>query len=123
MLKRWIQFIKKYLSFSKEFVHPVINEQLDRAIEDKLRKRRVSQIEETEKYTEILNSYLKTYFSKTYNNTDEMAVAYGLINKQWEELCRNVNGTNKLINIKKGAFKERVKLTIQKINETKAEKK
>ena len=123
MLKRFIQFIKRNISFSKEFTHPVINEQLDHAIEDKLRKRRVSQIEETEKYTDILNSYLKTYFSKTYNNSDEMGVAYGLINKQWEELCRDVNSKNKLINIKKGAFKERVKLTIQKINETKAEKK
>lgn len=123
MLKRCIQFIKRNISFSKKFVHPVVDEQLDHAINDKLNKRRILQIEETEKYGDILNTYLKTYFAKEYNNSDEMGVAYGIINKQWEDLCREVNGKNKLINIKKDAFKNRVKLTIQKINETKAQKK
>jgi len=116
MKKLWKSFIKL---FSFKFVHPVVNEELAHAINDKLDKRRKSQEDETEKYNDVLNSYLRTYFSTTYQNNQEMSIAFDLTNKKWKELCRDVNGKNKLINIKKEAFQNRVKLTFNQLNENK----
>ena len=117
MLKRWKQFVK-YFSFGK-FVHPVVNEELAHAINDKLDKRRKDQEDETEKYNTVLNGYLRTYFSTTYQDNQEMSIAFDLTNKKWKELCKDVNRKNKLINIKKEAFQNRVKLTINQLNENK----
>lgn len=111
------QFIKRMFSF--KFVHPIIDEQIDHAINDKLKKRRLEQEDETVKYNDKLNSYLRTYFSKDYATPQEMAMAFALVNKQWQELCRSVNSKNKLINLNKNSFKDRVKLTLIEINKKK----
>lgn len=114
-MKKIKQFFKSL--FSAKFIHPIVDEELDHAIHDKLRKRRQDQISETEKYNDILNTFLKTYFSKHYNNPQEMGIAFGIANKKWQKLCRDVNSTNKLINLKKESFTERVKLTINQIKQ------
>lgn len=116
MKKLWIWF--KSL-FSLHFVHPSANEELAHAINDKLDKRRREQEEQSEKYNDILNGYLRTYFSTTYKDNNEMSIAFDLTNKKWKELCKQVNKSNKLINIKKDAFADRVKLTLNELHKSK----
>lgn len=105
--------------FSWKFVHPAVNEELAHAINDKLDKRRKEQEEQQEKYNDILNGYLRTYFSTAYVDNKEMSIAFDLTNKKWKELCKQVNKSNKLINIKKEAFTERVKLTLAELHKSK----
>ena len=116
-----ILLIKKLLKklFSYKFIHPIVNERLSNAIDDKRNSRIKLQNEEIKKYNDILNGYLKTYFSKTYNSADDMSFTYKLINKEWKQLCVKVNSTNKLINLNKTSFEKQVKSVINKVNETK----
>ncbi len=116
MKKLWIWF-KSLFSF--KFVHPVIDEPLQTAITDKLDARRKEQEAQTDKYNEILSSYLRTYFSTPYANNEEMSIAFDLTNQKWKQLCKDVNRTNRLINIKKEAFQNRVKMTIEQLKQNK----
>lgn len=116
-MKIW-KWFKSLFSFGK-FVHPVVNEELSNLITDELGKRRTKQVEETEKHNEVLNGYLRTYFSTHYNDTTEMALAFELSNKKWKRYCRDVNATSKLINVSKEAFSNRVKMTINQLKENK----
>jgi hypothetical protein len=120
MWKKLKTFIGRFISFGK-FVHPSVDEELKHAINDKLDKRRKEQDDEREKYNEVLNSYLRTYFSTPYLNNNEMSLAFDLTNKKWKELCKSVNRKNKLINIHKEAFSNRVKLTIEQLKKNKNE--
>ncbi|MES2592397.1 MAG: hypothetical protein V4608_10960 [Bacteroidota bacterium] len=115
-----IQKIKKFLKtiFSARFTHPVVNEKLSTAIDDKLKKRVKEQGVEIDKNTLLLNSYLRTYFSKQYETPELMRHAFDVTNKEWQKHCRNINSTSKLINLDKEAFKKRVQLTIKTFNET-----
>lgn len=103
--------------FSKRFIHPIIDTQLSTAIDDKINRRKSEQQIQSDKYNDILNSYLRTYFSKTYDSQLDMMVAFKSVNKKWKTLCRDVNSTNPLINLKKDAFQNQVKLVVNKVNE------
>jgi hypothetical protein len=117
--------IKRFLKsvFSKQFIHPIIDQKLDMAIDDKLKRRAIEQEKLTDKYTQILNNYLKTYFSKTYATNSDMELAFTTTNREWKKLCREVNSKEKLINLKKEAFENQVKLVINQIKINKNEAK
>lgn len=119
-MKKIIDFFKKNVSFNWRFVHPVIDTELDHAIDDKLKARRMKQAEEIEKHNDILNGYLRTYFSKRYADNQEMAIAFDLTNKKWKSYCKNINKSNKLVNLRNTMFEERVRLTINKLTEMKS---
>lgn len=118
LFRRFIQRIS--------FVHPTFDSELSTVIDSKIKRVQSKQEDLAEKYNKILNNYLKTYFTKKYNSQTEMAIAYQAANKEWKKLCREVNSTEKLINIDKGAFERQVKLVVAKtkeLNEAKTEKK
>lgn len=124
MWKKFRSFLRRL--FSKGFIHPALNEKLNTVIEDKINRVQKDQQVLIDKYSEFLNSYLRTYFSKQYDSQTQMAVAFNATNKEWQKLCRQVNSTEKLINIDKEAFKRQVKLVVTKtkeLNEAKTEKK
>lgn len=118
-----IRKIKDWLkkTFSAKFVHPIVIQKLDTALDDKIKRRAKDQDKEIEKQDEILAQYLKSYFGKQYKDQAEMSFAFGVVNKQWEKHCRNVNGTSRLIRLNKNAFKSKVKLVINNINEKKTQ--
>jgi hypothetical protein len=120
MYNKLKRFLGRFISFGK-FVHPAVNEELKHAINDHLDKRRKEQEDEKEKFNEILNSYLRTYFSTPYLDNKEMSIAFELTNKKWKELCKSVNRKNKLINLQKESFSNRVKLTIEQLKKNKNE--
>lgn len=114
------KLLKSFLNlFSTKFIHPAVNEELAHAIHDKLNRRRKQQEEESQRYNDILNGYLRTYFSTSYADSKEMSIAFDLTNKKWKDLCKRVNRSNKLINIKKDAFSDRVKLTLDELYKSK----
>ena len=109
-------FLKKHISFSKDFIHPVINENLSDAIDDKLTKRKVAQGIAIDIHTQTLNNYLHTYFSKLQGLTPQQAIlAYDIANRNWRKYVRNINSTNKLINLNKDAFEIQVKKVLEKM--------
>lgn len=121
----WKKLKELFLKFIQRnnFVHPVLDETVNSAIDGKIKRTQKIQQELSDKYNTILNNYLLTYFSRKYANQSEMAIAFKATNKEWESLCRKVNSTEKLINLKKEAFKNNVKLVIEKTkinNEKKA---
>jgi len=115
MIKNIRRIFKKWFSF--KFKHPAVDETLNTAINDKIASRVKLQEAETKIHTDTLNSYLKTYFSKQYESPEMMKLAFDTTNKKWLNLVREVNGTSKLINLKKDAFKNQVELVIKKIKE------
>lgn len=109
-------FLKKHISFSKDFIHPVINENLSDAIDDKLTKRKVSQKITIDIHTQVLNSYLHTYFTKISTTDAGGAVlAYETANRSWQKYVRQINSNNKLINLNKKAFEQQVKKVLEKM--------
>lgn len=110
MLKLWKSF-KKLFSF--KFVHPLVNERVDHAITDKIKAHAKKQDKEASKYQDELNSIVRTYFSRPYETRLEMEVAFQECNRTWKKLCKEVNSTNKLINLNKSAFENQVKLVIK----------
>lgn len=112
-IKQWIKSL-----FSFRFVHPLINDKLSTAIDDKLSKRVRAQNDAVDHYNRILNMHLRTYFSKQYESPELMQAAFNFTNKEWHKLARDVNSTNKLINLDKEAFKKRVELTVKHFKES-----
>ena len=104
---------KKWFSF--KFKHPAVNQTLNTAIDDKIARRVKEQEAETKIHTDALNVILRTYFAKKYESPEMMKVAFDTCNKEWLALVRKVNGSSKLINLKKDAFANQVKLVITKI--------
>ena len=115
MLIKIKQFLKRI--FSKRFIAPIINEKLATAIDDKIIRRRKDQEKKTQEHTDILNSFLKTYFSRKYNNSSDMLTAFNTCNKHWKKHCVLINSTEKLINLKKDAFEKNVEKVINKLKE------
>ena len=115
MLKKIKSFFRKL--FSKQFIHPEVNKRLSNAIDDKIARRNEDTEKEINKNTEVLNSYLRTYFDKKYSSQSKMQVSFQTCNKQWLKHCREINSTNKLINVDKKAFEKQVKLVINKLKE------
>lgn len=121
MIKK-IKRIFKIL-FSKRFVHPVVDERLSTAIDDKIEARKKAQENESAIYEAKLNEFVKTYFSKKYESVELMGVSFAETNRQWKKLCRDVNRRNKLINLNKNAFQNRVQLVINQMKQNGTENK
>jgi len=115
MIKKLKSFFKKL--FSKKFVHPVVNEKLSNAIDDKISKRIEKQNDLAKDYEIVLNGIVKTYVSKQYESVDTMKVAFDLSNKEWNKICKEVNGKSKLINLNKNAFKNKVEFVIKTLKD------
>ena len=118
-MKKLLKKISSWFSFG--FVHPILDDGIATELNNKLGDRRKKQVSETDKYNDILKSYLRTYFSATYVDSKEMSIAFDLTNRKWKELCKDVNRKNKLINIQKEAFANRVKLTIEQLKKNQNE--
>lgn len=103
--------------FSKRFVHPIVNERLATAIDDKINRENKERQAKIEKHNEILNQYVRTYFSRRYSDNDEMQIAFDTINKDWKKHCRVINSTDKTINLKSNYFEQRVKTVITNLKE------
>ena len=115
-----IKWFKKL--FSKNFIVPIVNERLATAIDDKIKARHKKQEALIDKHQAVLNGYLITYFKHKYANNEEMAIAYIEVNKLWVKYCRDINSTEKLINLNKNAFKTEVDKVLNKIeNDNKRE--
>lgn len=114
-------FFKKL--FSRKFIHPVVNEKLSNAIDDKIAARVRQQQDLTREHEIVLNDIIKTYFSKKYESVDTMKVAFDLSNNKWQKICREVNGKSKLINLNKNAFKNKVEIIIKTLKENGTNKK
>ena len=110
MIKRFFAWL-----FKRRFVHPIVDESIDTAIIDHINKGRKKQIAEVEKYQKELNNYLHTYFSHQYSCTEDMVTAFSVTNKKWQSLVREVNSTNKLINLDKKAFEKKVKSVLDEV--------
>lgn len=121
MWKRISKYFKGW--FSGGFVHPVLNEKLNTAIDDKINAVKNKQSELSQKHTDLLNSYLRTYFSKEYSSTEEMAIAFDVSNKAWKKHCRTINSTEKLINLNKDAFANQVMAVVKHMKNNEKEKK
>ncbi len=61
-----------------------------------------------DKYNAIMNDYIHTFLSKQYSSIIEQQMAFDLINKDWKNLVRQVNSTEKLINLSKTAFEKQI---------------
>ena len=118
---KWIFKFFKWLT-SKARPHPIVNQKLDTAIDDKIKKRRIEQEKLIAEHNAILTSYAKTFFSKQYANNQEMAFAFVVADKQWRKHVREVNSTNKLINLGKEDFKKLVMKTFADIQQSKNQK-
>lgn len=103
--------------FSTKFIAPIVNEKLATSIDDKITRKRKEQEKLTEFHTSILNSFVKTYLSKKYENKQEMQIAFETCNKQWKKHCAQINSKEKLISLKKTAFESQVKIVIKKLKE------
>jgi len=101
-----VKFYKKL--FSTKFVHPVINERLAEAIDDKLNATRKEQEALKEKYNVIMRDNIHTFLSKQYSSAIEQQMAFDVINKDWKKLVREVNSTEKLINLNKRGFEQQI---------------
>lgn len=115
MWKKFKAFVKR--TFSKRFIHPVFNEQINTVVDDKLKAEHLKREEISQKYTDILNGYVRTYFLKKYETMSDMEIAFKAINKEWKKICREVNSTEKLLNLNKDAFQRQVKLVVNKLKE------
>lgn len=110
-MKKWFA---KIISFFRKNKLPEINKPLSTAIDDKLAKRKLAQDITKDIHTKVLNTYLVTYFKKEYKSVGEMQFAFGIANKKWQQYVREINSTNKLINLNKRAFQIKVKEIIEK---------
>lgn len=116
MIKRFREWLRKLVN-KRAFVHPALDKNVNTVIDDKIKRIHVKQERLTEKYNNILNGYLRTYFSKQYASQADMSIAYEATNKEWKSLVRKVNSTEKLINLKKDAFQNQVFAVIEKLKE------
>lgn len=119
-MKYILQFFKWLMKGATP--HTSINQKLDTALDDKLRKRREEQQVLIQEHNEVLNSFLRTYFSKQYISNKEMAFAFSVSDRQWKRYVREVNSTTKLINLNKNDFKHRVMKTLSEIANSKNQK-
>lgn len=95
------------------FVHPVVNDGFRDAIDHKIQSNKKQQDDLIKIHNEYLNSLLQTLFSRNYNSSMDMRIAYELLNKEWKKYCKEINSTERLINLKHGAFTEGFKQIIQ----------
>lgn len=115
MIKKIKSLLKNLFSF--KFKHPAVNETLNTAIDDKIKRRIKEQEGETRIHTDALNVILRTYFAKKYESPEMMKVAFDTCNKEWRTYVRAINSTSTLMNINEDAFHAQVKTVIKKIKE------
>lgn len=115
MWKSISNFFKRL--FSKRFVHPIVNETLATAIDDKINRDNKQRQANIEKHNDLLNQYVRTYFSRRYDNNDDMQIAFDTLNRDWKKHCRLINSTDRTINLKSNAFEERVKVVITNLKQ------
>lgn len=119
MWKKFKKWLKGVFSFSKDFIVPVVNEKLATAVDDKLKAHGKTMQKEMDKYTQVMADMLKTFFSRKYKSDMDSQLAFDTINREWKQLCRTVNGTNKNLNLNKNEFERQVKIVLEK-NKNKA---
>jgi len=111
----WKKF-RKWLRglFSKDFIVPVVNERLATAVDDKLKAHGKQTQKEMDKYTQVMADYLQTFFSRKYKSDMDSQLAFDTINREWKQLCRKVNSTNRNLSLNKGEFERQVKIVLEK---------
>lgn len=113
IIKRIIEFFR-----SISFVHPILEEQpslVKKEIDGVVEKEMMKIDEKISSYDKILDEYIIAYLGKKYDTPFHMEAAYYTINRQWLDLCKKVNRTEKNINLNKNAFKNKVNNTINKL--------
>lgn len=106
--------VKNYFGFGI-FISPEVNQKLSDAIDDKIAREKVKQSVEVNVHTKVLNSFLHTYFTKSYSSNEEMNIAYEAANKKWKEYVRGVNSTSRTLNLDKHAFEKHYQLVLKQI--------
>lgn len=104
MLKKFAKWFKSL--FSTKFITPVVNEKLNTAMEDKMKRWRNEYQKQKNSHDQTLADFLRTYFDRTYVSDSEMDVAYDVANRAWKKYCREVNSTSKYITLNKDAFEK-----------------
>ena len=107
MFKRFSKWLKSL--FSPKFIVPEVNKKLSMAIDDKIAKTKVKMEEERAKHDHILKEYLRTYFDREYSCEEDQEYSYLICNRGWKLHVKQVNSTNKLINLDKRAFERESK--------------
>ena len=124
MFKKFWAWLGKHIKFEKGFIHPELNnnslnaieierKKLSDAIDNKIAKNNALKTIAIDLHTKVLNEYLYTFFKRQYANIEEQKVAFTTANKKWQKYVREVNSTNKLINLNKKSFEEHVKKVLE----------
>lgn len=112
MWKKFVKWLKGL--FSKDFIVPVVNERLATAVDDKIKANTKVTEKDMAKYTQVMADYLKTFFSRKYKSDLDSQLAFDTINREWKQLCRAVNSTNKNLSLNKNEFERQVKIHLEK---------
>lgn len=115
LFKRFRKWLKKYIHFSKNFIHPEIDNKLNTVVEDKIKSWRSEYEKKKEEHDQKLKSFLRTYFDREYASELDMQVAFDTINNQWKDYVREVNSTSKVITLSRTAFTDEVKAFIKRV--------
>lgn len=130
-MKKIISFIKKYISFSSNFVHPEITnvvtpdiskvkEDLQKEINTKIEKVKAEKMDKIKPHLKVLNDYLVTYFQTKYTTDLEIQTAYNLLNKKWIAYIKDVNSRSRTVtHLNKDTFKNEVIRVIKTIKKNK----
>ena len=111
----WKKFVKWFKGlFSSNFIVPTVNEKLATAVDDKIKANGKQVQKEMDKYTKIMADYLKTFFSRKYLSDMDSQLAFDTINREWKQLCRAVNSTNKNLSLNKNEFERQVRIVLEK---------
>ncbi len=113
MLKKFLKFLKKF--FSAKFIHPIVDEKTNTAVDDKINAWRKQYDKLTQENEVVLRNLIRTYFDKAYESDAEMEVAYGVCNKTWCRHVRLINSTSKIISLDKMSFENGAKEFIKRI--------
>jgi len=112
----WKRFLKWFKGlFSTRFISPIVNEQLNQAMDSKIKKWRKTYEQQKQKHDQVLADYLRTYFDKSYANELEQGVAFDAANRAWGKYCRDANSTSKHLTLSKDAFVRECNFFIKKI--------
>lgn len=110
----WKKFVKWWKGlFSSNFIVPVVNEKLATAVDDKLAAHSKQTQKEKDKYTQVMADYLQTFFSRKYKSDMDSQLAFDTINREWKQLCRTVNSTNRNLSLDKKEFERQVKIVLE----------
>lgn len=112
MFKKIAKFVRGL--FSRNFIVPAVNEKLATAVDDKIKAHSKKTEIEQAKYTKIMADHLATFFARKYTCDIDSQLAFDIINREWKQLVRQVNSTNRHLNLKKDEFERQVKIVLEK---------